>query len=97
MCQHMACFVSLCTSKVSVSFSITIDLSNAPRPANANTAMIVGVLFRGVAIGVVAVLLVQGIVCGARVCKRRKWKKHPTSTETHPMAENKSVTHSISA
>ena len=66
---------------------IYIDLLNAPRPANDNTAMIVGVLFGGIAIGVVAVLLVQGIVCG--VCKLRKWK-----TETDPIAENKSVIHS---
>ena len=64
---------------------------NAPRPANDNTAMTVGVLFGGVAIGVVAVLLVLGIVWG--VCKLRKWKKQPTSTETDPTAENKSVTH----
>ena len=65
-------------------------LSSAPSPANDNTAMIVGVLFGGIAIGVVVVLLVLGIVCG--VCKLRKWKKHPTSTETDPPAENKSVT-----
>jgi hypothetical protein len=64
------------------------DLFNASRSANNNTAMIVGVLSGGIAIGVVAVLLVQGIVCG--VCKLRKWKKHPTSTEmsTDPTVEN---------
>ena len=58
-----------------------------------NTAMTVGVLFGGIAIGVVAVLLVLGIVCG--VYKLSKWKKHPTSTETDPTAENKSVTHCL--
>ena len=60
-------------------------------PSNDNTVAIVGVLFGGIAIGVVAVLLVLGIVCG--VYKLRKWKKQPTSTETDPTAENKSVTH----
>ena len=57
-----------------------------------NTAVTVGVLFGGVAIGVLAVLLVQGIVCG--VYKLRKWKTQPTSTETDPTAESKLVTHS---
>ena len=84
------------TSKVLelVSFLIFmyIDLFNASRSANNNTAMIVGVLSGGIAIGVVAVLLVQGIVCG--VCKLKNWKKHPTSsTETDPIDENKSVTY----
>ena len=64
---------------------------NATGPANDNTAVIVGVLFGGIAIGVVAVLLVQGILCG--VYKLRKWKKQPTSTEADPTDENKSVTH----
>ena len=68
-------------------------LLNVPTSANDNTAIIVGGLFGGVAIGVVAVLLVQGIVCG--VCKLRKWKKELTaSTETDSTADNKSVTHS---
>ena len=67
-----------------------LALLNAPRPANNNT-VIVGVLFGGVAIGVVAVLLVLGIVCG--VYKLRKWKKQPTLTETDTTAENKSVAH----
>ena len=58
---------------------------------NNNAAVYVGVLFGEIAIGVVAVLLVLGIVCG--VCKLRKWKKFPTSTETDPTAENKSVKH----
>ena len=58
-------------------------------PAKDNTAVIVGVLFGGIAIGVVAVLLVLGIVCG--VYKLRKWKKQPTSTDMEPTAENKSV------
>ena len=53
--------------------------------------MNVGVLFGGVAIGVVAVLLVLGIVCG--VCKLRKWKKQPASTQADPTNENKSVSH----
>ena len=66
-------------------------LLKAPSPANDNTAMIVGVLFGGIAIGVVAVLLVLGIVCG--VCKLKKWKKPPTSAETDPTVENKSVAH----
>ena len=65
---------------------------NAPRPANGNTAMIVGVLFGGIAIGVVAVLLVLGIVCG--VYKLKNWEKQPkSSTETDPTVENKSVTY----
>ena len=64
---------------------------NATGPANDNTAVIVGVLFGVVTFGVVAVLLVLGIVCG--VCKLRKWKKHPTSTKADPTAENRSVTH----
>ena len=69
-----------------------LALLNAPRPANDNTASTVAVLFGGVAIGVVAVLLVQGIVCG--VCKLRKWKKQPkSSTERDPTDENKSVTY----
>ena len=54
-----------------------------------SAAMTVGVLFGGVAIGVVAILLIQGIVCG--VYKLRKWKTQPMSTETDPTAENKSV------
>ena len=45
-------------------------------------------LFGGVAIGVVAVLLVVGIVCG--VYKLRKWKKEPASTQADPTTENKS-------
>jgi hypothetical protein len=57
------------------------------RTVNDNTAVIVGVLFGGIAIGVVSVLLVLGIVCG--VYKLRKWKKFPTSTKTDPTAENK--------
>ena len=64
-------------------------LFDAPTPANDNTAVIVGVLFGGIAIGVVAVLLVQGIVCG--VCKLSIWKKQLTSTETDSTTENKSV------
>ena len=65
---------------------------NAPRPANDNTAMIVEVLLGGVAIGVVAVLLVQGIVCG--VCKLKKLEKqHKSSTDKDPTDENKSVTY----
>ena len=68
-------------------------LLNAPTPANDNSAVTLGVLFGGVAIGVVAVLMVLGIVCG--VYKLRKWKKQPTSTETNPTAENKSVVLSV--
>ena len=68
-----------------------LALLNATGPANDNTAVIVGVLFGVVTFGVVAVLLVLGIVCG--VCKLSKRKKHPTSTKADPTAENRSVTH----
>ena len=51
--------------------------------------MIVGVLFEGIAIGVLAVLVVLGVLCG--VYKLRKWKKPSTSTDMEPTAENKSV------
>ena len=71
-------------------FTLILFVALLTAPASDNTGMIVGVLFGGIAIGVVAVLLVLGIVCG--VCKLRKWKKEPSSTETNPTAENKSVT-----
>ena len=48
-------------------------------------------LYGGIAIGMVAVLLVLGIVCG--VCKLRKWKKEPASTQADPISEIKSVSH----
>ena len=85
--------ISLHTISASVCFILYpyLALLNAPRPANENSAVIVGVLFGGAAMGVLAVMLVLGIVCG--VCKLRKWKKQPSSTETDPTAENKSVTH----
>ena len=49
------------------------------QPQDDNSGLVVGGLIGGMAIGVVTVLLVEGIVCG--VCKLRQHPKQSTSEE----------------